>query len=62
MWQALVGHLHVDVFEMDGVAEIFGGAIELLIHGHGPYAYCGHTIVQHDALIQQSCVGMRQSE
>jgi hypothetical protein len=26
--QTLVGHLHVDVFEMDRVAEIFGGAVE----------------------------------
>jgi hypothetical protein len=34
--QALVGHLYVDVFEMDGVAEILGAAIEWLIHGHGP--------------------------
>src|SRR6195256_4868303 len=34
--QALVGHLYVDVLEVDRVAKIFGGAIELLMHGRGP--------------------------
>src|SRR5712664_4000790 len=34
--QALVGHLYIDVFEVDRVAKIFGGAIELLMHGRGP--------------------------
>ena len=34
--QPLVGHLDVDVFEMDRVAEIFGGAVEWLLHGRGP--------------------------
>jgi hypothetical protein len=32
--QALIGHLDVDVLEMDGVAEIFCGSIELLRHGY----------------------------
>ena len=31
--QPLVGHLHVDVLEMDGIAEVFGGAVEGLLHG-----------------------------
>src|SRR5437879_7862355 len=34
--QPLVRHRHVDMFEMDGVAEILGGAVELLLlHGRG---------------------------
>jgi hypothetical protein len=34
--QPLVGDLDVDVLEMDGVAEVFGGAVEmLLLHGRG---------------------------
>ena len=32
--QMLVGHLDVDVFEMDRIAEVFGGAVELLVHAH----------------------------
>ena len=31
----LVGHGHVDVFEMDRVAKIFSGAVEMLLHGRG---------------------------
>jgi len=34
--QALVGHLYIDVFEWIEFAKIFGGAIELLMHGRGP--------------------------
>jgi hypothetical protein len=33
--QVLVGYRHVDVFEMNRVAEVLGGTIELLLHGHG---------------------------
>ncbi|MBA7480156.1 hypothetical protein ES707_15603 [subsurface metagenome] len=34
--QALVRHLHVDVLKMDGIAEVFGGAVEGLLHDAGP--------------------------
>src|SRR5712692_2248095 len=34
--QALVGHLYVDMSEMDRGAEILGAAIEWLVHGRGP--------------------------
>src|SRR5258708_13231849 len=34
--QALIGHLHVDVFEMDRVAEILGGPVECLLHEFRP--------------------------
>jgi hypothetical protein len=33
--QALIGNRHVDMFEMDRIAEIFGGTVELLMHGNG---------------------------
>ena len=33
--QPLIGDLDVDVLEMDGVAEVFGGAVEWLLHGVG---------------------------
>src|SRR4051794_2924269 len=32
--QALIGNRHVDMFEMDRIAEIFGGTVELLMHGN----------------------------
>ena len=32
--QPLVRHLHVDVLEMDRIAEVFCGAVELLHDGH----------------------------
>ena len=38
--EALVRHLHVDMLEMDGVAEIFCGAIEWLLHGAAPWMRC----------------------
>ena len=31
--QMLVRYLNVDVFEMDRIAEVFGGAVEFLLHG-----------------------------
>jgi hypothetical protein len=33
--QPLIGDLDVDMFEMDGVAEVLGGTIEGLMHGCG---------------------------
>ena len=33
--QPLVGHRHVDVFEMDRIAEIFCGTVKGLLHGRG---------------------------
>jgi hypothetical protein len=40
------------VFEMDRVAEILGGAVELLLHGHG--SGCGRCriLVQREVRIQ----------
>ena len=34
--QPLVGDLDIDMFEMDRVAEVFGGAVEMLLHGGFP--------------------------
>jgi hypothetical protein len=34
--RTLIGHLHADVFEMDRVAEIFGGALELRLDRRDP--------------------------
>ena len=34
--QPLIGHRDVDVLEMDRVAEVFCGAVELLLHGCDP--------------------------
>ena len=50
--QPLVGHLDVDVFEMDRVAEIFGGAVEWLLHGRGSPNAFYRIIGKCRALIQ----------
>src|SRR5438067_392130 len=47
--QALIRHLDVDVFEMDRVAEVFGGAVEWLLHGCGSRMGFGGIIVKRAA-------------
>jgi hypothetical protein len=43
--QPLVRHLHVDVLEVDGVAEVLGGAVEVRLHGRCPgRVFLGRTI------------------
>ena len=43
--QPLVGDLDVDMLEMDGIAEVFGGAVEmLLLHDTGS-RMCGPPII-----------------
>ena len=44
---ALVGDGDVDVLEVDGVAEVLGGAVEgLLVHGAIPERFDGRTIAR----------------
>jgi len=55
--QTLVRNLHVDMFEMDRVTKIFGGAIEFLVHGRGPG--CGLP-AQSIALSSEGDTGWRE--
>jgi hypothetical protein len=32
----LIRHLNIDMFEMDRITEILGGAVEFVLHGGGP--------------------------
>jgi hypothetical protein len=32
----LVGNLNIDVFQMDRIAEVLGGTIEMFLHGGRP--------------------------
>jgi hypothetical protein len=41
----LVGHLDIDVFEVDRIAEVFGDAVEFWLHGLVPDA-------DHDIIVQ----------
>src|SRR5436305_10571152 len=60
--QALVRHLDVDVFEMDRVAEIFGGAVERLLHGCGPRLGYGAIIVKRDARSNSSVTEVARAD
>jgi hypothetical protein len=53
----LVRHEDVDMFEMDRVAQILGGAVEWLLHGGGSGCGLPHILVQLKALIQPRTVG-----
>ncbi len=43
--QMLIGHRDIDMLEMDGIAEVLGGAVEmLLLHGAGSRDVAGRII------------------
>lgn len=43
--QALIGDLDVDMFEVDGVAEVLGGTIEGLVHESGSECECTTIVI-----------------